>query len=74
MECRYVVLECTLGSRKCYGIAAVCDCDESTVILESIADVCPDWQTAAALADRCNSFGLSLCHLRDIVDDFLAEL
>lgn len=74
MECRYVVLECMLDSRKSYGIAAVCDCDESTVILESIADLCPDRQSVAAFVECCNTLGLSLRHLRDAVDDFLAEI
>lgn len=74
MKCRYVALECTLGSRKCYGIAAVYGCDESMVILESITDLCLELNPVTALVDRCNSLGLSLCHLRDVVDDFLAEV
>ena len=73
MKCRYVLLECMIGSRKSYGIAAVCDCDECTV-LQSAADLCADRDAVADFVDQCNTLGLSLCHLSDVIDDFLASL
>jgi len=74
MECRYVLLECTIGSRIGYGIAAVYDCDDCTVVLQSFTDVCTDKNAVQMLVERCNALELSLCHLPDVVDDFLAMM
>lgn len=74
MKCRYILLETVLGTRTGFGIAAVCDCDETAIVLQSFIDLCSEQQTVAAFVDRCNTLDLSLCHLQDAVDDFLAEL
>lgn len=74
MECRYILLECAVGSRIGYGIAAVFDIDDCTVILQSFTDICTNRDAALALAERCNALELSLCHLPDVVDDFLAMM
>ena len=74
MKCRYVLLESMIGTRKSYGIAVVCDCHDCAVPLQTIADLCSDRAAAAAFEERCNMLELSLCHLPDVIDDFLAEL
>lgn len=74
MKCRYILLETVLETRTGFGIAAVCDTAGTVIVLQSFIDLCSEQQAAAEFVDRCNTLELSLCHLQDVVDDFLAEL
>ena len=73
-QCRYVLLESRFDGRICCGIAAVADYDGTAVILQSYVDLCIDRNDAAEFVSLCNAQKLSLCHLPDAVDDFLANL
>lgn len=74
MNCRYILLECRIETRISFGIAAVYDCDETVVILQSFVDLCSNRQAVADFTDRCNALELSLYHLQDAVEDFLAQI
>ena len=62
-------------SRVSYGIAAYANAevDETVTIIESIRDVSLDKQKLLELVERCNRSGLSVDHIYDVIDDFLAE-
>lgn len=47
-----------------YGIK----CDEV-----SVKDVSPNKEEVTELIDRLNKYGLSPCHLQDVIDDFIQE-
>ena len=47
-----------------YGIK----CDEV-----SVKDVSPNKEEVAELIDRLNKYGLSPCHLQDVIEDFIQE-
>lgn len=66
-QCRYVLLESRLDGRICFGIAAVMDYDDCTVILRVYADLCTDRSSAGRLTALCNELQLSLCHLPEAV-------
>ncbi len=62
-------------SRISYGIVAYADADEggTAVILTAIRDITDDRQRLSELVRKCNHGKLSLIHLADVVEDFLAE-
>jgi hypothetical protein len=74
MKCRYILLKCILEKRESYGVAAVCDYDDTEVILESFTDLSTDRIAIEEFVNKCNLYELSICHLGDAVDDLLAEL
>ena len=47
-----------------YGIK----CEETAV-----NDVSPNKEEVAELIDRLNKYGLSPCHLQDVIEDFIQE-
>ena len=57
-------------ARITYGIVAV---TENGKAITSIRDISCDRGKAQAFVDLCNTLGLSLLHIDDAVDDFLAE-
>ncbi len=57
-----------------YGIAAVFDDGSIKEILETYSNLCDDCNKIAEFVDLCNKQELSLDHLADAVDDFLASL
>ena len=63
------------SQRITYGIAAYSDIDdeETATVISHICDVTSDRFKAEDLVNKCNKLKLSLCHLRDIVEDFLSE-
>lgn len=73
-QCRYVLLESRLDGRIYCGIAAVADYDGTVVILQSYVDLCAERNATAEFVNLCNAQQLSLCHLPDAVDDFMANL
>jgi hypothetical protein len=60
--------------RIAYGIAAYADTDldGTATIVASVHDVTDDKDRLCDLVDLCNSLELSVCHLYDVVEDFLA--
>lgn len=72
MEVHYVLLEGKLERRTCYGIAAVTVDNGCEVILQSYVDLSSDRRAVEALVRCCNELDLSLCHLREVLDDFCA--
>ena len=57
-------------ARITYGIAAVTQDGET---ITSIRDISCNREKAQAFVDLCNTLGLSLLHIDDAVDDFIAE-
>ena len=74
MNCRYIVIENSLGKRKSYGVAAVCDYEDVETVLKSFVDVCSDREATENFVSRCNTHELSILHFNDAVEDFLAEI
>lgn len=62
-------------NRLAYGIAAYADAetDGTATVLASFNDVTSDKQKLEELVFYCNQLGLSELHLKDVVEDFLAE-
>lgn len=67
----------TLGSdtRISYGIAAYADPnpDGTAAIVVSVHDVSSDREMLAELIENCNRLELSILHLHDVVENFLAD-
>ena len=40
----------------------------------SVKDVSPNKEEVAELIDRQNKYGLSPCHLQDVIEDFLVDV
>ena len=61
------------SSRVSYGIAAYADADidGTATVVASVHDVTQDRQKLSELIDTCNRMKLSVCHLTDVVEDFL---
>jgi len=78
MECQYCVVKTTYmtdkSSRESYGIAAVVNENDSLTVLETISDLCSDHVIITRFVQLCNELKLDPIHLRDVADDFLADL
>ncbi len=74
MEYRYIPIQCQLDARFCYGVAAVTDYDDCVVVLESYVDLYAEQDAVIRFVDLCNAQKLSLIHLHDAIEDFLANL
>ena len=63
------------ASRTSYGIVAYADSEKNGTasIVASVNDITDDKDKLSAFADACNRCGLSLVHLPDAVEDFLAD-
>ncbi len=63
-------------SRKTYGIAVYSNAEEdgTATIVAVVHDVTTDADSLAALVELCNSLELSLCHLNDVVEDYISGL
>lgn len=61
-------------SRVSYGIVAYADTKESGTasVVAAVHDVTTDKQALSDLASLCNLLELSIDHLDDVVEDFLA--
>ncbi len=61
--------------RVSYGIVAYADIesDGSATIVGAVHDITSDYFKLYGLVQECNSLLLSLNHLIDVVEDFLAE-
>lgn len=63
------------SSRVSYGIAAYADAKEdgTATIVASVHDITSDKQALYELVSLCNRSELSIVHLMDVVEDFLAS-
>lgn len=64
-----MAIECRIGYRRVYGIAAVDSEDGEKIILDAIVDVTGDRDTAVMLADRCSREKLPLDQFRSFIVD-----
>jgi hypothetical protein len=58
-----------------YGIVVYSEIDKdgTATIIASIRDISSDKKAVEELVQKCNLLKLSLLHLSDVVEDFLAE-
>ena len=63
------------SSRKAYGIAVYSkpEIDGTATVLTSVNDITPDRAKLEELVQICNRAELSLIHLKDVINDFLAN-
>lgn len=77
MECQYCVVKTTYmtdkSARDSFGIAAVAEEDGSITVLETISDLCADYEVITRFVQLCNDLKLDPIHLQDVADDFLAD-
>ncbi len=71
MDCIYIAIECRIGARRTYGIAAVDREDCEKIILDSIIDVTDDRETAEVFANRCNRERVKLDQFKETVRKFI---
>lgn len=66
---------CGKTSRISYGVAAysTVETDDSATVLEVINDISSDEQSIVDFVEKCNNLKLSLYHLKDAVEDFIAS-
>ena len=71
MKCRYMCIECRIGYRRTYGIAAI-DCEDGEkIILGAIVDVSEDRDMVDGLADKCNRENIDFGHFRSVVERYI---
>ena len=73
MDCFYITIECKIGDRRTYGIAAVDCTDNEKCILESLIDVADDRATAERFAEQCNREKIPLERFRDAVAEYVGR-
>lgn len=63
------------STRTSYGITAYADGNENgtAAIIDTVHDITSDKQALTELVALCNRLKLSTIHLRDVIDDFLAD-
>ena len=71
MECFYIAIECRIGYRRSYGIAAIDRDDGEKIILGAVVDVAENREKVDLLADRLNKEKVLLEHFREAVEDFV---
>ena len=61
------------STRVSYGIAAYAnaDIDGTVTVVAAVHDVTGDKQKLSEFVDVCNELELSVCHLSEVVEDFL---
>ena len=73
VDCFYITIECKIGDRQTYGIAAV-DCTEGEkCILESLIDVANDRETAERFAERCNREKIPLERFKATIAEYISR-
>ena len=73
MKALYLSIECRIGYRVTYGVAAVDAEDGEKIVLAAVVDVSGDRGEADRLADYCNRVGLEPERLLDTVVEYLGE-
>jgi hypothetical protein len=58
-----------------YGVAAYANSreDGTATVVAAVCDICSDRSRLEEFIDSCNRLELSLIHLNDVIDDFLAD-
>ena len=74
MKCRYICIECRIGYRRTYGIAAIDSEDGEKIILGAIVDVSEDRDQVNRLADKCNREDVDFCRFRFVVERSIDEI
>ena len=69
----YMTIECRIGNRRIYGIAAVDSDEGEKCILDAIIDVSEDRKTAERLADRYNRELVRMNQFRTFTACFVNE-
>ena len=73
VDCFYITIECQIGDRRTYGIAAV-DCTEGEkCILESLIDVADNCETAERYAEWCNRKKIPLERFKDAIVEYISR-
>ena len=73
MDCFYITIECKIGDRQTYGIAAV-DCTErEKCILESLIDVADGREIAERFAEQCNREKIPLERFKDAIAEYISR-
>ena len=77
-NCKYIVVKNEYidgeNTRVSYGIAAIENCDGVDCVLESVSDIFSDFYEVETLVNVCNVEELDPIHIKDVVNDFLANL
>lgn len=71
---RFVLLRTTFFGHTTYGIGYMESDGKDFVLTECYANLSPKSAAVRRLVYRCNMLRLDPVHLRDAVEDFLAEL
>ena len=71
MECFYIAIECRIGYRRTYGIAAIDREDGEKIILGAVVDVAENREKVEQLAERFNKEKVALERFREAVEDFV---
>ncbi len=71
MDCFYIAIECRIGYRRTYGIAAIDREDGEKIILGAVVDVAENLKKVEQLVDRCNTKKVTLERFREAVEDFV---
>ncbi len=61
------------SSRISYGVAVYANAESegTACIIQSVSDICDDYNKMCDFVRLCNSIGLSALHLEDAITDFL---
>lgn len=70
----YIAIECRIGYRKTYGIAAIDREDGEKIILGAIVDVSEDRDRVDRLADKCNREKVAFNNFRTVVESSIDEV
>ena len=71
MECFYIAIECRIGYRRTYGIAAIDREDGEKIILDAVVDVAENREKVEQLADRLNKEKVQLERFREAIEDIV---
>ena len=71
MKAVYLCIECRIGYRITYGVAAVDAEDGEKIVLGAVVDVSSDRKEADRLADYCNRMSLNPERLHEAVIDYV---
>lgn len=55
-----------------YRTCSIAVTDAEGLLVRTVHDITPDREALEALAALCNELELSLCHLDDVIEDFLS--
>lgn len=67
----YIAIECRIGYRRTYGIAAIDREDSEKIILDAVVDVAENREKVEQLADRLNKEKVQLERFREAIEDIV---